>query len=31
LIDGRKLRGLVEQHLDAKRLDQLAQYRGFGM
>jgi hypothetical protein len=31
LIDGRKLRGLVEQHLDAKRLDVLAQYRGFGM
>jgi hypothetical protein len=31
LIDGRKLRGLVEQHLDAKRLDQLAQYRGFGL
>jgi hypothetical protein len=31
LIDGRKLRALVEQHLDAKRLDQLAQYRGFGM
>jgi hypothetical protein len=31
LIDGKKLRGLVEQHLDAKRLDQLAQYRGFGM
>jgi hypothetical protein len=31
LIDGRKLRGLVEQHLDAKRLDLLAQYRGFGM
>ena len=31
LIDGRKLRGLVEEHLDAKRLDQLAQYRGFGM
>ena len=25
------VRGLVEQHLDAKRLDQLAQYRGFGM
>jgi hypothetical protein len=31
LIDGRKLRDLVEQHLDAKRLDLLAQYRGFGM
>jgi hypothetical protein len=31
LIDGRKLRELVEQHLDAKRLDQLAQYRGFGL
>jgi hypothetical protein len=31
LIDGRKLRTLVEQHLDAKRLDYLAQYRGFGM
>ncbi len=31
LIDGRKLRALVEQHLDAKRLDYLAQYRGFGM
>jgi hypothetical protein len=31
LIDGRKLRSLVEQHLDAKRLDLLAQYRGFGM
>jgi hypothetical protein len=31
LIDGRKLRTLVEQHLDAKRLDQLAQYRGFGL
>ena len=31
LIDGRKLRNLVEQHLDAKRLDMLAQYRGFGL
>lgn len=31
LIDGRKLRALVEQHLDAKRLDALAQYRGFGL
>jgi hypothetical protein len=31
LIDGGKLRALVEQHLDAKRLDHLAQYRGFGM
>jgi hypothetical protein len=31
LVDGKKLRALVEQHLDAKRLDQLAQYRGFGM
>jgi Restriction endonuclease len=31
LIDGRKLRALVEQHLDAKRLDHLAQYRGFGL
>jgi len=31
LIDGKKLRDLVEQNLDAKRLDQLAQYRGFGM
>ncbi len=31
LIDGRKLRALVEEHLDAKRLDLLAQYRGFGM
>ncbi len=31
LIDGRKLRGLVEQHLDAKRLDYLAQFRGFGL
>ena len=31
LVDGPKLRALVEQHLDAKRLDQLAQYRGFGL
>lgn len=31
LIDGRKLRSLVEEHLDAKRLDRIAQYRGFGM
>jgi hypothetical protein len=31
LIDGRKLRNLVEQHLEAKRLDMLAQYRGFGL
>ncbi len=31
LNDGTKLRGLVEKHLDAKRLDLLAQYRGFGM
>jgi len=31
LIDGRQLRALVETHLDAKRLDQLAQYRGFGL
>ncbi|MFI5289765.1 MAG: restriction endonuclease [Polyangia bacterium] len=31
LVDGIKLRGLVEQYLDAKRLDYLAQYRGFGM
>src|SRR3954468_3590295 len=31
LVDGLKLRSLVEQHLDSKRLDQLAQYRGFGM
>jgi hypothetical protein len=31
LIDGAKLRALVEQHLDAKRLDMLAQYRGFGL
>jgi hypothetical protein len=31
LIDGRALRGLVERYLDAKRLDQLAKYRGFGM
>jgi hypothetical protein len=31
LIDGRKLRGLVEKHLDSKRLDTLARYRGFGM
>jgi hypothetical protein len=31
LIDGLKLRGLVEKHLDAKRLDQIAQYRGFGL
>ena len=31
LIDGGKLRALVEEHLDAKRLDQLAQYRGFGL
>jgi hypothetical protein len=31
LIDGKKLRALVEQHLDAKRLDALARYRGFGM
>lgn len=31
VIDGRKLRALVEQHLDAKRLDALAQYRGFGL
>ena len=31
LIDGRQLRELVEKHLDAKRLDLLAQYRGFGM
>jgi hypothetical protein len=31
LIDGKKLRGLVEQHLQPKRLDALAQYRGFGM
>lgn len=31
LIDGRKLRALVEQHLDAKRLDYLAQFRGFGL
>jgi hypothetical protein len=31
LVDGQKLRLLVEQHLDAKRLDQLAQYRGFGL
>src|SRR4030095_17011770 len=31
LIDGKKLRALVESHLDSKRLDQLAQYRGFGM
>jgi hypothetical protein len=31
LIDGRKLRALVEQHLDSKRLDHIAQYRGFGL
>jgi hypothetical protein len=31
LIDGKQLRSLVEQHLDAKRLDQLAKYRGFGL
>ncbi len=31
LIDGKKLRALVEKHLDAKRLDLLAQYRGFGL
>jgi hypothetical protein len=31
LIDGKKLRGLVEQHLEPKRLDLIAQYRGFGM
>jgi hypothetical protein len=31
LIDGKKLRALVEQHLEPKRLDLLAQYRGFGM
>lgn len=31
LVDGRQLRALVEKHLDAKRLDLLAQYRGFGM
>jgi hypothetical protein len=31
MIDGRKLRGLVETHLEAKRLDHLAKYRGFGM
>jgi hypothetical protein len=31
LIDGKKLRGLVERYLPAARLDQLAKYRGFGM
>jgi hypothetical protein len=31
LVDGKALRGLVERYLDAKRLDQLARYRGFGL
>jgi len=31
LIDGKKLRSLVEEHLPAKRLDQLAGFRGFGL
>jgi hypothetical protein len=30
LIDGEALRALVERYLDAKRLDALAKYRGFG-
>jgi hypothetical protein len=30
LVDGRKLRGLLEQHLP-KRVDEVARYRGFGL
>jgi hypothetical protein len=30
LVDGRKLRGLLEQHLP-KRVDEIAKYRGFGL
>jgi hypothetical protein len=30
LVDGKKLRDLIEERLDPKRLDALAQYRGFG-
>jgi hypothetical protein len=31
LIDGKRLRSLVEEHLPSKRLDLLAGYRGFGL
>ncbi len=31
LVDGTKLRGLVEKYLPIQRMEQLAKYRGFGL